>query len=222
MFYKASCMVDIIQFWVDVYSPIHGDAWVPYSFLFYWKFKHVSWIKLGWKPHVMIVRQVWTYHPVSLDNVSQIPPTLHLLNDWIIVGALKRDAWKIPTILFGAELINFFCKWLPVIMMVIFYFSGNCVGFSWLAVMAELELKNDLPEAKKPLISPKIGTHNGTFHCDEALACFMLKQLPEYRHANIVRTRNPEELAKCDVVVDVGGVYDPEKHRYDHHQRCVN
>ena len=105
---------------------------------------------------------------------------------------------------------------------VIFYFSGNCVGFSWLAVMAELELKNDLPEAKKPLISPKIGTHNGTFHCDEALACFMLKQLPEYRHADIVRTRNPEELAKCDVVVDVGGVYDPEKHRYDHHQRCVN
>lgn len=107
-------------------------------------------------------------------------------------------------------------------MMVIFYFSGNCVGFSWLAVMAELELKNDLPEAKKPLISPKIGTHNGTFHCDEALACFMLKQLPEYRHADIVRTRNSEELAKCDVVVDVGGVYDPEKHRYDHHQRCVN
>lgn len=103
-----------------------------------------------------------------------------------------------------------------------FFFSGNCVGFSWLAVMAELELKNDLPEAKKPLISPKIGTHNGTFHCDEALACFMLKQLPEYRHADIVRTRNPEELAKCDVVVDVGGVYDPEKHRYDHHQRCVN
>ena len=87
--------------------------------------------------------------------------------------------------------------------------------------MAELELKNDsdIPEAKKSLISQKIGTHNGTFHCDEALACFMLKQLPEYKHADIVRTRNPEELAKCDVVVDVGGVYDPEKHRYDHHQR---
>ena len=90
--------------------------------------------------------------------------------------------------------------------------------------MAELELKNDndTPEAKKSLISPKIGTHNGTFHCDEALACFMLKQLPEYRLADIVRTRNPEELAKCDIVVDVGGVYDADKHCYDHHQRYVS
>ncbi|XP_078362703.1 MYG1 exonuclease-like [Oculina patagonica] len=87
--------------------------------------------------------------------------------------------------------------------------------------MAELELKSDsdTPEAKKSLMSAKIGTHNGTFHCDEALACFMLKQLPEYKHADIVRTRNPEELAKCDIVVDVGGVYDADKHRYDHHQR---
>lgn len=101
---------------------------------------------------------------------------------------------------------------------------GYCAGSSWFAVMAELELKNDsdTPEAKKPLISPKIGTHNGTFHCDEALACFMLKQLPEYRLADIVRTRNPEELAKCDIVVDVGGVYDADKHRYDHHQRYVD
>ena len=35
--------------------------------------------------------------------------------------------------------------------------------------------------------SIKIGTHNGTFHCDEALACYMLKLLPEYKDASIVR-----------------------------------
>ena len=34
----------------------------------------------------------------------------------------------------------------------------------------------------------KIGTHNGTFHCDEVLACFMLKQLPHYKDAEIVRS----------------------------------
>ena len=28
-------------------------------------------------------------------------------------------------------------------------------------------------------------------------------------------------LETCDLVVDVGGVYDPTVHRYDHHQRCV-
>ena len=29
-------------------------------------------------------------------------------------------------------------------------------------------------------------------------------------------------LETCDLVVDVGGVYDPTVHRYDHHQRCVS
>lgn len=65
----------------------------------------------------------------------------------------------------------------------------------------------------------KIGTHNGTFHCDEVLACFFLRQLPEYSSAEIIRTRDPAQLAECDIVVDVGGEFDPKKHRYDHHQR---
>ncbi|KAJ2238945.1 hypothetical protein GGH97_005218, partial [Coemansia sp. RSA 475] len=64
-----------------------------------------------------------------------------------------------------------------------------------------------------------IGTHSGTFHCDEALACFMLRQLTEYSDAKIVRSRDPAVLETCDIVVDVGGVYDHEAKRYDHHQR---
>ncbi|KAK5912249.1 hypothetical protein CesoFtcFv8_002143 [Champsocephalus esox] len=65
----------------------------------------------------------------------------------------------------------------------------------------------------------KIGTHNGSFHCDEVLACFILRQLPEYKDAEIIRTRDPKQLAECDIVVDVGGEFDPKKHHYDHHQR---
>ncbi|KAG7244802.1 hypothetical protein INR49_029821 [Caranx melampygus] len=68
----------------------------------------------------------------------------------------------------------------------------------------------------------KIGTHNGTFHCDEALACFLLRLLPEYKNAEIIRTRDPAQLAQCDVVVDVGGEFDPKRHRYDHHQRSFS
>ncbi|KAJ8259359.1 hypothetical protein COCON_G00183710 [Conger conger] len=78
------------------------------------------------------------------------------------------------------------------------------------------------PEAKRVCAEnmvPKIGTHNGTFHCDEVFACFLLRQLPEYKEAEIVRTRDPAVLATCDIVVDVGGEFDPKKHRYDHHQR---
>jgi len=59
----------------------------------------------------------------------------------------------------------------------------------------------------------KIGTHNGVFHCDEALACAMLRTLPRYREAQIVRTRDQTVLETCNIVVDVGGVFDPNTHR---------
>lgn len=29
--------------------------------------------------------------------------------------------------------------------------------------------------------APRIGTHDGTFHCDEALACALLRLLPRFR-----------------------------------------
>lgn len=47
-------------------------------------------------------------------------------------------------------------------------------------------------DPKNQRIFKRIGTHNGVFHCDEALACFMLRQLPEYADAEIIRTRDPE------------------------------
>ncbi|XP_028396435.1 UPF0160 protein MYG1, mitochondrial-like [Dendronephthya gigantea] len=74
-------------------------------------------------------------------------------------------------------------------------------------------------QAKRVNPGKIIGTHNGTFHCDEVLACCMLKLLPEYRDAEILRTREENLLKTCDIVVDVGGKYEPSSHRYDHHQR---
>jgi len=64
-----------------------------------------------------------------------------------------------------------------------------------------------------------IGTHNGTFHCDEVCAVWMLKQLPKYKDAKVVRSRSSDILADCDIVVDVGAVFDHSKCRYDHHQK---
>jgi uncharacterized UPF0160 family protein len=64
----------------------------------------------------------------------------------------------------------------------------------------------------------KIGTHDGSFHCDEALACAMLKNYTKkFKNASIIRTRDPQKLAECDIVVDVGGKYDPPR-LLDHHQ----
>ncbi len=56
---------------------------------------------------------------------------------------------------------------------------------------------------------PLAGTHSGSFHCDEALGCFLLQQTTKFGGADIVRSRDPEVLKGLDVVIDVGGVYDP-------------
>ena len=40
-----------------------------------------------------------------------------------------------------------------------------------------------------------------------------------FKNAEIVRSRDPKVLDECDIVIDVGGVYDPAAHRYDHHQK---
>ena len=64
-----------------------------------------------------------------------------------------------------------------------------------------------------------IGTHSGTFHCDEALGCFLLHQTKQFAGADVVRTRDPEVLKTLDVIIDVGGEYDAAKNRYDHHQK---
>ena len=62
-----------------------------------------------------------------------------------------------------------------------------------------------------------ITTHDGTFHLDEILAicirwiCDGTEEPPE-----IIRTRKATEFQ--GMVVDVGGVYDHHKNRFDHHQ----
>ncbi|KAL0094663.1 metal-dependent protein hydrolase [Phycomyces blakesleeanus] len=66
---------------------------------------------------------------------------------------------------------------------------------------------------------PKIGTHDGFFHCDEALAVYLLRQTKAFKNANLVRSRDPAVLATCNVIVDVGQIYDPQRNMFDHHQK---
>ncbi|XP_020584013.1 UPF0160 protein-like [Phalaenopsis equestris] len=68
----------------------------------------------------------------------------------------------------------------------------------------------------------RVGTHNGSFHCDEALGCFMIRLTEKFAGAEIVRSRDPQLLDTLDAVLDVGGVYDPDRDRYDHHQKGFN
>lgn len=78
--------------------------------------------------------------------------------------------------------------------------------------------QNGAKKAKLQVEPNTIGTHSGTFHCDEILAVFLLSQHPEFRNHKVLRTRDQQLLDQCDIVVDVGSVFDPAKKRFDHHQ----
>src|SRR4051812_24074500 len=65
--------------------------------------------------------------------------------------------------------------------------------------------------------NPTIITHDGRFHADDIFACATL-QIVLQDKGKIVRTRDPKYFENSDYVVDVGGIYDPQKKRFDHHQ----
>ena len=63
----------------------------------------------------------------------------------------------------------------------------------------------------------KIVTHNQHFHPDDVFAVATLSIFLN-KHFEIARTRNPLIIKDADFVVDVGGEYDEERNRFDHHQ----
>lgn len=66
-------------------------------------------------------------------------------------------------------------------------------------------------------MTKRIATHSGSFHADDVFGVAVLTALfPDHE---LVRTRSPQEIARADFVVDVGGVWDPAAGRFDHHQR---
>lgn len=68
------------------------------------------------------------------------------------------------------------------------------------------------------IVPRSFGTHDGSFHADEVTACSLLLLFDRIDRDKIHRTRNLENLARCDYVCDVGGIYQPKMRRFDHHQ----
>ncbi len=67
-------------------------------------------------------------------------------------------------------------------------------------------------------IPRSVGVHDGSFHADEVTACGLLILFQLVDKERVVRTRDPDLLANCEYVCDVGGVYDPSRKLFDHHQ----
>jgi len=62
-----------------------------------------------------------------------------------------------------------------------------------------------------------IATHNGSFHADDVFSVAAFKLIfPSFK---LIRTRDLALIAEADIVIDVGGEYDAERDRFDHHQR---
>jgi len=64
-------------------------------------------------------------------------------------------------------------------------------------------------------------THNGGFHSDDIFACATLQLYLEKigEDYEVVRTRDEDMISKGDFVFDVGGIFDEDKNRFDHHQK---
>lgn len=59
-------------------------------------------------------------------------------------------------------------------------------------------------------------THNGTFHADDVFATAALR-LMYGPTLQVVRTRDIATIKAATIAYDVGGIYDPETLRFDHH-----
>lgn len=62
-----------------------------------------------------------------------------------------------------------------------------------------------------------IATHSGKFHADDVWAVMVLDQL--FPGGELVRTRDAGRIAAADFAVDVGGIWEPQSGRFDHHQK---
>jgi uncharacterized UPF0160 family protein len=67
----------------------------------------------------------------------------------------------------------------------------------------------------------KLITHGGGFHADDVFAYAILKEFltKQGETWELIRTRDMDEIKSGDIVFDVGEIYDPSTHCYDHHQR---
>lgn len=66
-------------------------------------------------------------------------------------------------------------------------------------------------------INKVLVTHDSNFHTDDVFAVATLR-LIHGQHLVVKRTRDVEAIELADIVLDVGGIYEPDKDRFDHHQ----
>lgn len=62
-----------------------------------------------------------------------------------------------------------------------------------------------------------IATHSGKFHADDVWAVTVLDIV--FPGCELIRTRDEARIRAANFAVDVGGIWDPQTGRFDHHQK---
>ncbi len=62
-----------------------------------------------------------------------------------------------------------------------------------------------------------VAVHSGSFHPDDVFAVALLSIFFKGR-IKVIRTREEKKYSAANFVLDVGGEYDPQRNRFDHHQ----
>ena len=73
---------------------------------------------------------------------------------------------------------------------------------------------------RSPALPVRAAVHSGPFHADDVLCAALLYIMFGRENVEIIRTRDPEVLAGCQIVLDVGGKDEITDTRIclDHHQ----
>ncbi|MGH8810116.1 MAG: MYG1 family protein, partial [Noviherbaspirillum sp.] len=80
-----------------------------------------------------------------------------------------------------------------------------------------VEWREPIPALAFKLTQMLIATHSGKFHADDVWAVTVLDIV--FPGCELIRTRDPEKIRHADFAVDVGGIWDPQVGRFDHHQK---
>jgi uncharacterized UPF0160 family protein len=66
----------------------------------------------------------------------------------------------------------------------------------------------------------RIITHDGSYHADDVFACatLLIYLKKKGKNVQVIRTREKTVIESGDYVFDLGGIHNPAKNRFDHHQ----
>ena len=115
------------------------------------------------------------HHIRSSCQILPPPPTRSAVNERVAPGMITLSVIK-------NRILTNITKPLRVARLIAPHANPRC---SLPVVETRAAARFMSSEAKRlrseNMSATKIGTHNGSFHCDEVLACFLLRQLPEYK-----------------------------------------